>query len=209
MELYNWSCLFILAQYDGWGHKESDRLSPVYSICFWYSVCPHYNSEMCFLFRFFIQKYCLIVTHQILQQPRWEHSVHRPWSPAQRRWRNLQGSWCRCSDNTAWCSPWGARQKEIILNIRLYTRSDTDFLLDPVSCTIILSDEWKFKSTVCANPSIFFSCQHVDNYTVYPVIPNTKLFPNSGLFLHSLKGEISYFLWFSVLFLYCDVRCLR
>lgn len=184
VELYNWLCLSIVAQYDGWGHKESDRLSLVYSICFWYSACRHDNSEMCLFCRFFIQTYCLLVTHQILPQPQWEHSVHRPWSPAQRRWRNLRRSWCRCLDNTAWCNPWGARQKEITLTVRHYTRSNADLLPDPVSCTVthcLMSGN--LNDTVCADPSIFFSwilpvevyllsitCY---NYTEYAVIPDT------------------------------------
>ena len=54
----------------------------------------------------------MLLSHQTLPRLRWEHFVQRPWSPAQRRWQNLPRSWCRCSDSTAWCSPWGAGQKE-------------------------------------------------------------------------------------------------
>lgn len=162
---------------DGWGHRDSDRLSLVYTICFnyglyvwsqyssgsWYSVdC---DKNMCF-------------SHQTLLQPRWEHFVRRPWSPAQRRLRNLLQSWCRCSDNTAWGSPWIARQREITFTVkavtRAYTRGNTDFLPCTVSCTDMLCDEQKLKwnrmcQTIYTYQSIYLYCYFSLCWQIYSI----------------------------------------
>ena len=45
-------------------------------------------------------------SHPTRPPPRWGRPAPRPWSPARRRWRSPPRSWCRCSDSTAWGSPW-------------------------------------------------------------------------------------------------------